>query len=255
MPIRTDIATHYFWRQMITAIICLVLAVWGAYDLWVKIPAQEKAVERFSDVEARLDALQAKVDGGATLNEEEQAQYEELERQASSPPVPPSTFDKFVQWMFISCILGVPWCLWSIYGLKSRNYELDEEGNLTLASGATWTRDEIAGIDMSRWMAKSIAHVEHTDGRREKLDAAHPISAGTWSTSSAALRTASSRRSGLSRPSRLKRAARSMRRPRMSMRRNRPARLKETANRPHPRATPDSGHRASTSLGITGIST
>src|SRR5207244_10831440 len=43
-------------------------------------------------------------------------------------------------------------------------------GDSQLGAGA-WTQDEIAEIDMSRWMAKSIAWVIHRDGQRLRMDA------------------------------------------------------------------------------------
>ena len=48
-------------------------------------------------------------------------------------------------------------------------YRLDDEGTLHTPQG-TWTRPQIADIDMNRWMAKSIAWVVHNDGSRIKLD-------------------------------------------------------------------------------------
>jgi len=171
MAIRTDIATHYFWRQVITAVICLVLAVWGAYDLWVKIPAQQAAYEAYLEDMQEIDGLATIVETGGALTPDQQARYEELEKDTAQQQSPPSTLNALVQWMFISCILGVPWCLWSIHGLRTNRYELDEHGNLHLPHGDEWKRDEIAGIDMSRWMAKSVAYVEHISGKREKLDA------------------------------------------------------------------------------------
>jgi hypothetical protein len=216
MPITTTIARHYFWRQVITAVVCVVLAVWGAYDLWVKIPykrwtndlhdARDRLLAKkeagtidFAAAEAAdVDPLRSRflkdrvvVRDGATesqLLEALDVLTKDIERTAE-----PAVYDEFVQWLFISCILGVPYCVWRIAAIRGNTYTLDESGSLTLPGGDTWARDDIASIDMSRWMAKSIAHVVHRDGRREKLDAylrarleviighiAHRLEPGQW---------------------------------------------------------------------------
>lgn len=81
----------------------------------------------------------------------------------------PHKFDRVTQWAFISCLPFGPWFLWSFFATKRRVYGLDDEGTLTTPEGV-WKREEIAGIDMDRWMAKSIAWVVHRDGARVKLD-------------------------------------------------------------------------------------
>jgi hypothetical protein len=59
---------------------------------------------------------------------------------------------------------------------RKQHYRLDDDGTLhyvgdaQLGTGA-WSAAEIADIDMSRWMAKSIAWVVKSDGTRLKLDA------------------------------------------------------------------------------------
>ena len=50
-----------------------------------------------------------------------------------------------------------------------RVYSLDDEGTLSTPDGK-WRQEEIADIDMDRWMAKSIAWVVPRQGRRVKLD-------------------------------------------------------------------------------------
>jgi hypothetical protein len=81
----------------------------------------------------------------------------------------PHKFDRVTQWAFISCLPFGPWFLWSFWATKRRVYTLDEEGTLAMPEG-TWKREEIADIDMDRWMAKSVAWVVHRDGARVKLD-------------------------------------------------------------------------------------
>jgi hypothetical protein len=81
----------------------------------------------------------------------------------------PAAYDRPMQWMFIACLPFVPYYLWMYFATRARVYRLDEDGTLHLP-GAVWKQDEVVDIDMDRWMAKSIAHVVHRDGRRMKLD-------------------------------------------------------------------------------------
>jgi hypothetical protein len=83
---------------------------------------------------------------------------------------PPGRFDRATQWFFMLCLPCVPWFLWSWWKAKRRVHRLDDDGTLHGPGGEAWSRDQIAGIDMSRWMSKSVVHVEHADGRRMKLD-------------------------------------------------------------------------------------
>ncbi len=82
---------------------------------------------------------------------------------------PPGRFDQATQWMFILCLPFVPYFAWSLIRARRRVYSLDDDGTLHAPEG-TWTKDRVSDIDMSRWMAKSIAHVEVEGGERVKLD-------------------------------------------------------------------------------------
>lgn len=81
----------------------------------------------------------------------------------------PSRLDRVVQWVFILCLPFVPWFAWVIWRNLKRGYRLEDDGTLVTIDGR-WPKDEIAEIDMGRWMEKSIATVVHTDGRRTNLD-------------------------------------------------------------------------------------
>jgi hypothetical protein len=81
----------------------------------------------------------------------------------------PSRYDRPTQWAFMACLPFVPYYVWAFVATRRRVYRMDEDGTLHLPQG-TWAQDDIADIDMSRWMAKSIAHVVHRDGTRVKLD-------------------------------------------------------------------------------------
>ncbi|MAT80069.1 MAG: hypothetical protein CMJ29_00300 [Phycisphaerae bacterium] len=83
---------------------------------------------------------------------------------------PPSDYDRPIQWLFILCLPFVPWYVWSLFSTGSRKYRLDPDGTFHMPE-ASWKADQIADIDMSRWMAKSICWIVNTDGTRIKLDA------------------------------------------------------------------------------------
>ena len=82
----------------------------------------------------------------------------------------PSKYDRPVQWLFIISLPFVPYYAWAFFTTRSRKYQLDPDGTLHMPE-ATWTSDQLADIDMERWMAKSICWVSDQDGTRIKLDA------------------------------------------------------------------------------------
>jgi hypothetical protein len=98
---------------------------------------------------------------GLQLSEAQLQLYGEIER--------PSAYDRPVQWLFILCLPFVPWYCWQLARNKGRVYVLHEDGSLELP-GESWSPDEIADIDMSRWMRTSKAWIVHTDGHRVMLD-------------------------------------------------------------------------------------
>jgi hypothetical protein len=73
--------------------------------------------------------------------------------------IPPSKFDRQFQWVYISCIVLVPFYLLAMFRIMGRAYILEDDGTLVTPEG-TWPQDEIKEIDMSRWMAKSTAKVD-----------------------------------------------------------------------------------------------
>ena len=81
----------------------------------------------------------------------------------------PGEYDRLTQWAFMLCLPCVPYFLWMYFDATRRVYSLDDEGTLSTPDG-TWRQEEIANIDMDRWMAKSIAWVVPRQGRRVKLD-------------------------------------------------------------------------------------
>lgn len=249
MAITTSIAKGYAWRNVLIGAVCAVLGVWGIYDYFVKIPAQQRGTERIEVLrlcKAALETTQATDEPNvealaalaaidlqrAALGPELQRQINETVRQGGGDEAPeelrarmseyiresgdirwylvlalverglrsrrsdaigndpeasvayqmvndalagigqvrkPAKFDRAMQWLFIGSLLIVPWSVWTLVATSRRRYTLDDDGTLHMPEG-TWARDEIADIDMSRWMAKSVAWVVHSDGARVKLD-------------------------------------------------------------------------------------
>ena len=81
----------------------------------------------------------------------------------------PSTYDRPMQWLFILCLPFVPWYLWQIARSRGQQFTLLQDGSLELP-GEHWKAEELADIDMSRWMKSSKAWLVHTDGHRVLLD-------------------------------------------------------------------------------------
>lgn len=186
MPIVTKPSTSYFARTLMMAVLLAGFGVWGAYDLWVKIPHREQIALRYDQLTQRLAELEEsrknRAAGGGQPTQAEVAEYTAANNELKTltpggkAPAQPSKFDRLVQWIYIACLPFAIGPMMSLLRLRRQRYELDDSGTLhfagdaTLGSGA-WRREEIADIDMHRWMAKSIAWVVHSGGGRLKLDA------------------------------------------------------------------------------------
>ena len=158
-------------------ILCAGFGVWGAYDYWVRIPAQEVAFAEFDEIKAAKEALEAKAQSGSTpLSPNEIAEYErrktQFQRYAEGTPSPVPVYDRPLQlWVYVvGCgIMGTPWFAWSVVQLRRRRAELSDSGDLTIDETTLASRD-IQGIDMSRWMSKSIAEVLGANSERLTID-------------------------------------------------------------------------------------
>jgi hypothetical protein len=185
MAITTRIAPMYGGQKIIYGLLFLVLGVWGGYDMWVSIPRRQATFDQWKALKDEYAGLREKKDKlpqGVDVSPEDLARYAQLEQQlkALSPDgselVAPGALDRVVQWVYLSCLPFAPVFLWQYVKAKRQKYRLDDDGTLyfegdpQLGSGA-WPQAEIADIDMSRWMMKSIAYPMHKDGRRLVLDA------------------------------------------------------------------------------------
>jgi hypothetical protein len=170
MALETTLQPRQKWWNVLYAAICMVLALWGAYDYFVTIPRKEQAVATYDAAAKRLEELQAK---GQAVSAEEKLEYKDLTATVDKGrPTPPAAYDRPVQlWMYmVGCgVLGVPWFLWAWLAAARRSYRLEDDGTLVAPEGRIG-RDAIADIDMSRWMSKSIATVKLADGRSIVLD-------------------------------------------------------------------------------------
>lgn len=186
MPITTTPSPSFLARTAFMAVLLIGFGVWGAYDLWVKIPHREQIADRYDGLTKRLGELDAarqqreKIGQSPTQSEIDEYVSANAELKSLSPggktPVRPSKFDRIVQWIYISCLpFAVPSIL-SLMRVRKQRYELDDAGALHFQGDAehgsgVWSANDVTDIDMNRWMAKSIAWAVHADGKRLKLDA------------------------------------------------------------------------------------
>ena len=171
MALTTSIARHYALRQIIMAVVCLVLGLWGLYDYAIKIPRQQAVWSDYELQTQKKTALESVRDERA-LTEAEIQDYEATLAKLNSlgSPTKPGELDRLVKGLaFVPCLPFVPYFLWVYVRTKRRVYRLDDDGTLHLPQGV-WPQDQIADIDMSRWMAKSIAYVVDKQGTPVKLD-------------------------------------------------------------------------------------
>jgi hypothetical protein len=179
MAIETTLQPRQKWWNILYAFICGGLALWGAYDYWVSIPEREQQFALYESNKQRHEELAGKATQGS-ITEAERAEYATLEkyfqdRAERNLPVPtnPPAYDRPVQmWLYIvGCgVMGVPWFLWQWLSVAGKRYRLDDDGTLTAPGHAPIPAARIADIDMSKWMAKSIATVRTTDGHAILLD-------------------------------------------------------------------------------------
>lgn len=82
----------------------------------------------------------------------------------------PHKYDRIMKGLiFLPCLPFFPYFLWIYFRTKRQVYQLDDDGTLHSPLGE-WPANSIADIDMSKWMAKSVAHVVNSDGTRLMLD-------------------------------------------------------------------------------------
>lgn len=176
MAIRTTIQPRFKILKPIYAAVCLALGIWGWYDYSVTIPEKERRYAEHSALTATKRSLEEKRERGAVLTDKEVAEYEAVTATLNAnfleAPVQPASYDRAVQlWLYIiGCgVLGTPMFLWPLFRAAGKRYSLDDDGTLRTPEGSCNITD-VQGIDMSRWMSKSIAVVTLADGTKSTLD-------------------------------------------------------------------------------------
>ena len=194
MAITTTLATRYWLKTILMAVVCLVLGVWGIWDYVVVIPNAITAANR---AELLREFVQPGLDDGAGSPERDSAMVAlnvaiedddgldqewgealivfggavsgsglESQQKATSlleeylheygSVTRPSKFDRPMQWLFILCLPFGFYYFWAYLKMskKARSYLLEENGTLTTPEG-TWTTEQIKDIDMERWISKT----------------------------------------------------------------------------------------------------
>lgn len=177
MALESRIRPRNFWFTAGYAVLCAVLGLWGAYDYWERIPRQEAAFAEYQSATERAKRYaDLSVPGAPRLTAEQEADYQAardvVDRYAAGAPTPVAAYDRPLQlWVYmIGCgVIGTGWCVMSLVRTGSRSFRLDDDGTLH-AGIRRIARDEVTGIDMSRWMAKSIATIQVKDGPPVVLD-------------------------------------------------------------------------------------
>lgn len=174
MPIVTRVQKRQTIQNVAYAVICLGLGIWGWYDYAVTIPRDQAAFDEFMAAEASKSDLEER-SRTAMLTDEQKREFraaEEVLARYTEKPTEPAAYDRPVQlWLYIvGCgVLGTPWFLYAQWNLQRRRYRLEDDGSFHAPEG-TFAKDDLVGIDMSRWMEKSIALVETRGGARILLD-------------------------------------------------------------------------------------
>lgn len=174
MAIRTRLQPKRKWTFVIGAAVCIAVGLWGAYDAFVKIPQQSESIERLTELRAERDYLE-EVASGRALSDEEADRYDEIREEMSAigSVERPGRYDRAIKlWVYFvgTGLVCSPFFIYPLLRHGRNVYVLDDDGRLHFPDGQSWSRDEIADIDMSRWMEKSIAEVVHVNGERRKLD-------------------------------------------------------------------------------------
>ena len=175
MPVTTNLKRSFVVWNALYLVITLGLGIWGAYDYWVTIPNLEIAADRYEALLLEKTELEATATSTGPLTGETLARYTEIETLITdefdnTAPQRPAAYDRPLNFWayFVGCgILGAPWFAWKLLTQKRRGPRLEEDGSL-VNGDEQFSAEQITGIDMSRWMAKSTAKVM-IDGREEPI--------------------------------------------------------------------------------------
>ncbi|MCH2162018.1 MAG: hypothetical protein MK085_09120 [Phycisphaerales bacterium] len=176
MAVQTTLKRSQIGWNVLYLVLMLGLGIWGAYDYWVKYPRMDELADAYDRLEAEEKEFARITTEGGILTEQEKLRYNSVmaEMVAKFPdktkPSRPAVYDRPLNlWAYvIGCgILGTPWFAWRLLTMKRLGPRLEDDGTLITRDGQ-FTRDQITGINMDKWMSKSIARVG-IDGRQEPL--------------------------------------------------------------------------------------
>ena len=174
MAIETRIQPRQTIQNVAYGVICLALGLWGWYDYSVKIPNSESAFREYTAAADRKAALE-KLTADRALNDAEKTEYTAVQATLAKykeKPAEPAAYDRPVQlWLYIiGCgVMGVPYFVHAQWQLSRKRFRLGDDGSFECAEGK-FTAAQVTGIDMSRWMSKSIATVKLEGGLEVSLD-------------------------------------------------------------------------------------
>ncbi len=174
MAIETKVQPRQTLQNYGYAALCLAFGIWGWYDYAIKIPRNQANFEAYVAAEKTKSQLET-LSKTLPLAPEQIVEFKAAEAvmaQFVEKPAEPAAYDRPVQlWLYIvGCgVMGVPWFLFAQYQLNRRRFRLDDDGSFHALEG-DFTREQVTGIDMSRWMAKSMAAVQTSDGKAIVLD-------------------------------------------------------------------------------------
>lgn len=173
MAIETRIQRRQTIQNVAYAVICLGLGLYGWYDYSIAYPAQDAIATQKEAYKSTFDEL-VKIPAEERTTEQ-QSKLKEADEFLITHKEAPSKreeYDYAIQlWLFIvGCgVLGTPWFVWAQWQLSRKRFRLDDDGTFHTPEGS-FPASRITGIDMSRWMSKSIASVEVDGANRIPLD-------------------------------------------------------------------------------------
>lgn len=142
-------------------------------DLKVKFDERESAWFAFLVQSAKALSTPRPATGTQKLTEQQTAAYDASAELVNrfAEVTPPAKYDRIMKGLvFIPCLPIGLYMLFMLGIQSQRRYRLSAEGDLRFPNKEQWAHDEIADIDMHKWMSKSIAFVKRADGRQHKLD-------------------------------------------------------------------------------------
>lgn len=174
MAIQSRLATGYWMRKAILTVLFFGFGAWGVYDGWFAWPRQAEAWREYNEVYLPLEQ---RARDGESLIGEDFRRWSELKARYPKAPKERTETDVWIQrWIIVPACFSIGALFLLTWGISAkRTYTYNDDGSLIAPEG-TFRADEMTGIDMTRWMSKSIAMLEigggpKGGGKAVKLDA------------------------------------------------------------------------------------